>query len=46
VAAAVDSAAGLAATALDYLYDAGLRAAVHEEFAEEGGAVDVETYFD
>ncbi|MFI9484792.1 M20 family metallopeptidase [Promicromonospora sp. NPDC052451] len=46
VSAAVDSAAGLAATALDYLYDAGLRAAVHEEFAEEGGPVDVEHYFD
>jgi len=46
VSAAVDSAAGLASTALDYLYDAGLRAAVHNEFAEEGGAVDVETYFD
>jgi amidohydrolase len=46
VSAAVDSAAGLAATALDYLFDAGLRAAVHEEFAEDGGAVDVPTYFD
>ncbi len=46
VSAAVDSAAGLASTALDYLYDAGLRAAVHDEFAEEGGAVDVARYFD
>ncbi|PUB28645.1 amidohydrolase [Promicromonospora sp. AC04] len=46
VSAAVDGAAGLAATALDYLYDAGLRAAVHEEFAAEGGAVDVVRYFD
>lgn len=45
VSAAVDSAAGLAATALDYLSDAGLRAAVHEEFAEEGGPVDVPRYF-
>jgi amidohydrolase len=46
VSAAVDSAAGLAATALDYLSDAGLRAAVHEEFAAQGGAVDVVRYFD
>ncbi|MFD2793867.1 amidohydrolase [Promicromonospora vindobonensis] len=46
VAAAVDSAAGLASTALDYLYDADLRAAVHAEFAAEGGAVDVPAYFD
>ncbi|MEU4363361.1 amidohydrolase [Promicromonospora sp. NPDC023987] len=45
VAAAVDSAAGLASTALDYLYDADLRAAVHAEFADEGGAVDVPAYF-
>lgn len=46
VAAAVDSAAGLAATALDYLSDARLRAAVHEEFAAQGGPVDVVRYFD
>lgn len=46
VSAAVDSAAGLAATALDYLSDAGLRAAVHEEFAAQGGPVDVVRYFD
>ena len=46
VSAAVDSAAGLASTALDYLYDAGLRAAVHAEFAAEGGTVDVPAYFD
>jgi len=46
VSAAVDSAAGLAATALDYLYDAGLRETVHAEFAEEGGAVDVPAYFE
>ncbi|MFI2490196.1 M20 family metallopeptidase [Promicromonospora kroppenstedtii] len=46
VSAAVDSAAGLAATALDYLSDAGLRAAVHEEFAAQGGPVDVARYFD
>jgi metal-dependent amidase/aminoacylase/carboxypeptidase family protein len=46
VSAAVDSAAGLASTALDYLYDEDLRAAVHEEFAAEGGPVDVPAYFD
>jgi metal-dependent amidase/aminoacylase/carboxypeptidase family protein len=46
VSAAVDSAAGLAATALDYLSDAGLRAAVHDEFAAQGGPVDVVRYFD
>lgn len=46
VSAAVDSASGLASTALDYLYDAGLRATVHEEFAGEGGAIDVPAYFD
>ncbi|WP_419705055.1 M20 family metallopeptidase [Promicromonospora sp. NFX87] len=46
VSAAVDSAAGLASTALDYLYDTGLRTAVHAEFAVEGGAVDVPAYFD
>ena len=46
VSAAVDSAVGLALTALDYLDDAGLRAAVHEEFAAQGGPVDVRRYFD
>ncbi|HEV6955069.1 MAG TPA: M20 family metallopeptidase [Promicromonospora sp.] len=46
VSAAVDSAAGLAATALDYLCDEDLRGAVHEEFAREGGPVDVVHYFD
>ncbi|GGM35805.1 M20 family metallopeptidase [Promicromonospora citrea] len=46
VSAAVDGAAGLAATALDYLADARLRAAVHEEFAHAGGPVDVEHHFD
>ncbi|GAB4086172.1 M20 family metallopeptidase [Myceligenerans cantabricum] len=45
VSAAVDGAAGLAATALDYLCDAALRAAVHDEFARQGGAIDVERYF-
>ncbi|GAA4415025.1 M20 family metallopeptidase [Georgenia halophila] len=43
--AALDGAAGLAMTALDYLCDADLRAAVHEEFAAQGGPIDVERYF-
>jgi metal-dependent amidase/aminoacylase/carboxypeptidase family protein len=46
VAAAVDGAAGLALTALDYLCDDGLRAAVHDEFSAAGGAIDVPSYFD
>lgn len=44
--AAVDGAAGLAQTALDYLCDAGLRAAVDAEFAAAGGPIDVPAYFD
>lgn len=44
--AAVDGAVGLALTALDYLCDAELRAAVHEDFERAGGATDVEHYFD
>jgi amidohydrolase len=46
VAAAVDGAAGLALTALDYLCDDGLRAAVHDEFSAAGGSIDVPSYFD
>lgn len=45
-AAAVDGAVGLALTALDYLCDAELRTAVHDEFERAGGATDVEHYFD
>ena len=44
--AALDGAVGLALTALDYLVDGSLRAAVHEEFEEQGGIVDVPSYFD
>ncbi|GAA1870000.1 M20 family metallopeptidase [Pseudonocardia ailaonensis] len=40
-----DGAHGLAMTALDYLADAGLREAVHAEFAAQGGALDVPSYF-
>ncbi|HET6260105.1 M20 family metallopeptidase [Pseudonocardia sp.] len=40
-----DGALGLALTAVDYLADAGLREAVHAEFAAAGGALDVPTYF-
>lgn len=43
---AVDAAYGLAQTALDVLWDDELRAAVHREFEEQGGAIDVEHYFD
>lgn len=43
---ALDGAVGLALTALDYLGDRSLRAAVHEEFTAQGGAVDVPSYFD
>ncbi|GAA4734265.1 M20 family metallopeptidase [Isoptericola chiayiensis] len=46
VAAAVDGAAGLAVTALDYLCDPALQAAVREEFEAAGGAIDVPRYFD
>lgn len=43
---ALDGAVGLALTALDYLLDASLRDAVHEEFETQGGAIDVPAYFD
>ena len=43
--AAVDGAIGLALTALDYLVDADLRAAVDEDFAAAGGPLDVEGFF-
>lgn len=40
-----DGATGLALTALDYLADERLRAAVHEEFEAAGGALDVPRFF-
>lgn len=43
--AVVDGAAGLAATAVDYLADPQLREAVHAEFARSGGALDVADFF-
>jgi len=43
---AIDGAAGLALTALDYLCDPELRRAVADEFAAAGGPVDVARYFD
>jgi len=43
--AAVDGAYGLALTALDYLLDPQLRAAVDLDFLEAGGVIDVERYF-
>ena len=43
---ALDGAAGLALTALDFLCDERLRAAVAEEFEDRGGALDVPTFFD
>jgi amidohydrolase len=46
VRAAVDGAAGLALTALDYLCDPALQAQVREEFEAAGGAIDVPAYFD
>ncbi|MDQ0736239.1 M20 family metallopeptidase [Arthrobacter agilis] len=42
---ALDGAVGLALTALDYLADTSLQAAVHEEFERQGGAIDVPAYF-
>lgn len=39
--AIVDSAIGLARAGLEYLTDPGFRAAVEQDFAESGGAVDV-----
>lgn len=44
--AALDGAAGLALTALDFLCDEDLRAAVQAEFADQGGALEVARYFD
>ncbi|WP_158888193.1 M20 family metallopeptidase [Amycolatopsis anabasis] len=44
--AVVDGALGLALTAADYLGDAELRAAVHQEFEDAGGALDVPAFFD
>ncbi|WP_312182403.1 M20 family metallopeptidase [Arthrobacter sp.] len=44
--AAVDAAAGLALTALDYLCDPELQQAAAAEFAAAGGPVDVPGYFD
>lgn len=44
--AAVDGAYALAATALDYLCDDALAAAVEQEFTAGGGAIDVPAYFD
>ena len=43
---AIDGACGLALTALDFLCDATLRRSVAEEFAEQGGAIDVPHFFD
>ncbi|WP_394214035.1 amidohydrolase [Brachybacterium vulturis] len=45
-AAAADGAYGLAATVLDHLHDPALAAAVTEEFAAAGGAIDVARFFD
>ena len=44
--AATDGAYGLAATLLDVLHDPALAAAVAEEFAQAGGAIDVPSFFD
>jgi amidohydrolase len=44
--AVADGALGLALTATDYLGDAELRKAVHDEFDAAGGALDVPAYFD
>ena len=43
---AYDGAAGLALTALDYLCDPELQQAVADEFAAQGGPIDVPAYFD
>lgn len=45
-AAVRDGALGLALTTVDYLADADLRAAVHDEFEAAGGALDVPAFFD
>jgi amidohydrolase len=44
--AVADGALGLALTAADYLGDAKLRTAVHDEFEATGGALDVPAFFD
>lgn len=44
--AVLDGASGLAMTAADYLADAELRRAAHEEFEAAGGALDVPSFFD
>jgi amidohydrolase len=43
--AVVDGAFGLALTAVDYLADAELRDAVHREFEDAGGRLDVPNFF-
>ena len=43
---ALDGACGLALTALDFLLDVELRRSVIDEFAEQGGAIDVPHFFD
>lgn len=43
--AVVDGAMGLATTAVDYLADRQLREAVHAEFEQAGGALDVADFF-
>lgn len=44
-AAAVDGAYGLAAVALDWLHDPGLRSAARQDFEASGGVVDVEGFW-
>lgn len=44
--ATLDGAFGLAAAALDYLHDDALAEAVRREFDNDGGGVDVASYFD
>ena len=44
-AAVRDGALGLALTAFDYLVDPQLRRAVHDDFAAQGGPLEVEGYF-
>ncbi len=43
--AVLDAASGLALTTVDYLADARLRQAVHDEFEAAGGPLDVSTFF-
>jgi len=44
-AAVRDGALGLARTALDHLVDPDQRQAVHDDFAAQGGPLEVEGYF-